>query len=305
MRVLVTGVSGFSGSFVAQHLESAGFDVTGVYRRDTSFLAELAGKPNIALVRSDLAATIGQIGAFDAVVHAAATSPAPGVTAAAIIHDNIDATGTLIEAALNWKCRSFIYLSSLSIFGEVNTPVLDETTPIVNPDPYGACKFLCESMLAEQADRLPSLSLRLPGVLGPGAHRNWLSQVAAKMRAGERIKAFHLDAPFNNAAHISDIAQLVAIVLSRPFAGAGAVVLGAGSQQPVRRVLTTLAKGLGVEPRIDEAPAAKASFVISSRRAIDDWGYRPMEIGALVERYASEVLIGSDKKSVYAAGAPA
>ena len=62
-------------------------------------------------------------------------------------------------------------------------------------------------MLKDTADRLPGLALRLPGVVGPGAHRNWLSSVAAKLVRGETIGAFHLDQPFNNAAHVADICR--------------------------------------------------------------------------------------------------
>lgn len=293
MRVLVTGVSGFSGSIVARRLAAAGYDVVGVHRRDTGFLAALAETPNVALVRGDLATAANLPGPFDAVVHTAATSPAPGITAAQIIYDNVDATRGLIGAALKWQSRRFVYFSSLSLYGQIGVPVVDEATPIVNPDVYGAAKFLCEELLAEQAQALPSLSVRLPGVLGPGAHRNWLSQVAAKMLAGERIDAFSLDAPFNNAAHIDDIADLVVTVLGRSFAGADAVVLGAGGGIPVREVLAILARGLGREPRINERTAPKPGFMLSSRRAIEAWGYRPMEIGALIERYADDVLRAS------------
>ena len=293
MRVLVTGVSGFAGSIVAGRLARAGYDVVGLHRRDTRFLGGLADVPNVTLVHGDLAAAADLPGPFESIVHVAATSPGPAITASQIVCDNVDATRSLIDAALNWQSRRFIYFSSLSLYGQVSVPVVDEATPIVNPDVYGASKFLCEALLAERAAVLPSLSMRLPGVLGPGAHRNWLSQVAEKMLAGERIDAYHLDAPFNNAAHIDDIAKLIIATLGRSFTGADAVVLGAAGEIPVREALAILARGLGREPRINECTAPKPGFILSSRRAIERWGYRPMEIGTLIGRYAADALQAS------------
>ena len=75
MRVLVTGVSGFSGSAVARRLASGGHDVVGTYRRDTDFLAALREVPRLDLVRADLIDAGKLAGPFDAVVHTAATSP--------------------------------------------------------------------------------------------------------------------------------------------------------------------------------------------------------------------------------------
>src|SRR5689334_15778311 len=117
MRTLVTGASGLSGSFVARALAHDGFDVVATYRRDTPLLSPLRDVPRLQLVRIDLADPAALPGPFDAVVHAAATSPAPGVTVAQIVHDNLDATFALIDAALRWNARSFVYFSSMSLYG--------------------------------------------------------------------------------------------------------------------------------------------------------------------------------------------
>jgi hypothetical protein len=60
----------------------------------------------------------------------------------------------------------------------------------------------------------------------------------------------------------------------------------------VRDAITRLANGLGVEARIEEIAAAKPSFTLSSERAISRWGYDPMQIGAMIDRYAAEVRAG-------------
>jgi UDP-glucose 4-epimerase len=292
MRVLVTGASGFSGSTVARELAPICSELVALHRNDSRFLAILHGVPAIRTLRSDLAQAASLPGPFDAVVHAAATSPAPGIDVARMVHDNVAGTAALIEAAERWRCSAFVLFSSLSIYGEVTVPVLDEATPIVNPDAYGATKHLGELMLATRSDRLPGIALRLPGVLGPGAHRNWMSRVAATLLAGGRVSAFHLDRPYNNAVHIGDVAALIAHLLARPWHGFDAVVLGARGSMPVRDAIERLAAGLGVRAQIEETPPDKASFMLSSERAMASWGYRPMEIGALLDRYAAEVRRG-------------
>jgi nucleoside-diphosphate-sugar epimerase len=292
MRVLVTGASGFSGSFVARELARSGRDVIALHRRETPFLALLNREPRVHKHRGDLVDAAKLPGPFDAVVHAAASSPAPGIVVAQIVRDNVTGTQALIEAAERWAAKAFVFFSSLSVYGEVAAGVVDERTAIVNPDAYGASKRLGELLLAERAERLACLSIRLPGVVGPGSHRNWLSGVAARLRAGETVRAFHLDAPFNNAAHIADLAALVSRVLERPWSGFDTLVVGARGYITVREAIIRLAQGLGVDARIKEIEAAKPSFTLSSERAISRWGYDPMEIGAMIDRYAAEVRAG-------------
>lgn len=292
MRILVTGASGFSGSFVAQELARSGCDVVALHRRETPFLIRLSREPRVHKHRGDLVDVARLPGPFDAVIHVAAASPAPGIDVAQIVRDNVTGTQALIEAAERWAAKAFIFFSSLSVYGEVAAGLVDERTAIVNPDAYGATKHLGELLLAERAERLPCLAIRLPGVLGPGAHRNWLSGVATRLRTGKTVRAFHLDAPFNNAAHIADLAALVSRVLERPWTGFEAIVVGARGRIPVREAIIRLAKGLGVEARIEEIAAAKPSFTLSSERAISCWGYDPVEIGAMIDRYAAEVRAG-------------
>jgi nucleoside-diphosphate-sugar epimerase len=288
MRVLVTGASGFSGSFVASALVKQGHEVVGLQRRDTQFSIS-AQHSGVHMLRSDLAGVVSIRGPFEAIVHAAATSPAPGIDVDTMVQDNVNGTRSLIEAALNWQAKSFVLLSSVSVNGDINCAVLDETCPIVNPTIYGVTKHLAELMLADCSRKLPGLALRLPGVIGPGADRNWLSRMIKKLQAGERIAAFNLDQPFNNAAHVGDVAALVARVLSRSWTAFDSVVLGARGMLTIREVLQRLAHGLNVTATIETIPVEKSSFVISSNRAIERWGYEPMEIGCMLDRYVAEV----------------
>lgn len=297
MRVLVTGVSGFSGAYIGKMLAGEGHEVVGVHRRETPFLAR-AAHPGLTFQRGDLIDSKQFPGPFDVVIHTAATSPVPEVDTARLIHDNVDGTAALIQAAATWRCRAFIFFSSLSLYGVTEGPVIDEQTPIINPNAYGATKHLAERMLVDYADRMPVLALRLPGVIGPGSRRNWLSNVGEKLIARQPITAFHLQAPFNNAAHVHDIGTFIVSVLDREWTGHDAIVMGARGTMPVRDVIERLAAAVGVRPIIQEITPQKASFILSSERAVARWGYQPTEIGAMMDRY------GADLRAVDPTGAP-
>jgi len=290
VRVLVTGASGFIGSAVAAALASAGQDVVGLHRSQTPFLQTLASVDGVTLARRDLSDLRSIDGRFDAVVHAAATSPAPGVDSVRIVHDNVMGTAALIREAERWRCRALVFCSSLSIYGSISAAVVDEETHVVDPDAYGASKRLGELMLEDRAASLPALALRLPSVVGRGAHRNWVSGVAEKLLAGQPIPAYHLERPFNNAVHVRDICALVNRVLQSPWEGFDRVVLGARGGLAVRGVIERLAAGLGVDARVVERPPEKVSFTLCSDRAITRWGYDPLDIGSTLDAYAEDTL---------------
>jgi nucleoside-diphosphate-sugar epimerase len=289
VNILVTGVSGFAGSILANRLSGAGHAVTGLHRRSSRFLESLESVRGVFLHAGDLR-SLELAGPFDIVVHAAATSPQPGVDILGMVEDNVVATKTLIGLAEHWRSRCFIFCSSLSLYGTIEAAVVDESTPIISPDAYGATKHICELMLQDCSTWLPSLSLRLPGVLGPGAHRNWMSGVAERLLRGDVIRAFNLDQPFNNAVHVDDIANFAAHVIAKPFTGAHSVVLGASGMVTIGEAIEALAQSLGVRAHIEVVSAKKHSFCLSSERAIKEWGYAPLEIQDLLRRYAQDVL---------------
>jgi hypothetical protein len=71
----------------------------------------------------------------------------------------------------------------------------------------------------------------------------------------------------------------------------------------VRGAIERLARGLRMPPRIVEEPPSKPPFTLSSRRAIDRWGYDPMPIDALLDRYAADILEIEQPKATRSAAA--
>lgn len=287
-HVLVTGASGFIGSHLIRNLSRRGYTVTGLYRAEPGLAADLSDTRSVRLIKTDLAELTHLPDGCEVVVHSAASSASTAITHDAVVRDNLVAMRRLLDLAQRGGCRSFIFLSSMSVYGQIHAPLVDERTPIVNPDVYGASKYVGERLLEERQAELPGLALRLPGVVGRDARRNWLARTAQRLRAGEPAVLFNPEAAFNNAVHVDDLTALIARSLERGWRGFDAALLGARGQLAVRAVVERLATGMGVPARLAVVPAEKPPFLLSITKAIRDWGYDPMEIGAIVDRFASE-----------------
>lgn len=176
-KILVTGASGFIGSFLVERGLELGFDVWAAVRKSSSrkwlqderihfFDLDLSSDDRLRLA---LEAFHAKHGAFDCVIHAA------GATQCRRPEDffRINTEGTERLARLLVETQTltgrFVFLSSLSLFGPVReadgTPILDSDTP--NPNTaYGRSKWEAERLLAG----IPGLDyvlLRPTGVYGP------------------------------------------------------------------------------------------------------------------------------------------
>jgi nucleoside-diphosphate-sugar epimerase len=291
-RILVTGAGGFSGSVLVQKLLKHGYHVVAVAgRRSLGRLpSHLLSDRALTVLQGDLCSELELPLEIAAVVHAAARSPEPGVGAADFARDNVLATLRVVQHARRVGVEKFIYLSSLSVFGHVDTAEVDETTPTVDPDAYGATKLVGEQLLQEETNRFASIALRLPGVIGPASVRNWLSSIMAKARAGTAIDYHNPDAPFNNAVHVDELAEFVLGLLDRRWQGFDMLTLAAAGETTVRHVVETIVAAAGTRSALRTLDIAQRSFVVSSRKAMRLYRYRPSSIEALISRFTRENL---------------
>ncbi len=294
MHVLVTGAGGFSGAEVVLALLARGHRVTAVAGSTRGCLPEGAERlGSLRVIAGDVSGDLALPAEVDVIVHAAGRSDSsgggdPGTTIDDMVRDNVLSTLRLVKHARLSHVRKFIYFSTVSICGRIETAVIDETTPSINPTPYAQTKRMAEELIASAENTFSSLAIRLPGVLGRASVRNWMTNVLAAAREGREIRVINPKTPFNNAVHVTDLSRFVCQLLDLEWTGADAITIGAAGQIAVGNAVRLVVDAFGRRARITHETTSDRGFLISNVRACERYGYDPMEISDMVRRFAAE-----------------
>ena len=291
MHILLTGASSFLGRSIVPALARAGHRIYAVWHaHKANYKQDQFRFLQIDLIQADLS-DIEVYATFpdriDAIIHIAAVSSKVH-SIYEFIQNNVTGMKNIIEFTLNKKVKYLIYSSSLSIHGHIEDTVVTEKTPIINPDMYGMSKYIAELLLRENASNLNSIAIRLPGVLGIGAHRHWLSTVFTRAKNDDDISIFNPDAPFNNAVHVCGLAEFINNLLERKWHGFHAMPLGAGGQTTIKGAVERIILKTKSASRVIIKQEEKSSFIISSQYAKDTFQYTPMNIDDMIDKYVDE-----------------
>ena len=217
MKILITGASGFIGSFIVEEALKRGFETWAAVRKSSS--KEYLQDERIHFIELNLNSKeklMEQLRGkdFDYVVHAA------GVTKCLNKQDfrriNTEGTRNLCEAimALQMPLKRFVYLSSLSIFGAIHEElpyqeIRESDTPQPNTE-YGRSKLKAEKYLDSIATRIPFIILRPTGVYGPREKDYFIMAKSIKGHSDFAVGYKRQDITF---VYVEDVVQAVFLAL--------------------------------------------------------------------------------------------
>lgn len=285
-KVLVTGASGYIGFAVARYLQRQGYEVTGTYRKTTKEFPFRA-------VRVDLSQDIKLDEPFDAIIHAAGERPVRmGERWAYSAQDfksfkqnNVDVMENIVDFARKCSVKRVIYLSSIGIYGQICSGILNEESDRINPDTYGITKYMGELILKECPD-VEGISLRMPGVIGPGASGVWLTNVTEKLRRGEDITIYTPDFRTRNFVWIDDLSSFIEHLIELEKWKYDALVLACREGATVRQIVDKIRKLTFSESKVHIDDSLREPFCIDASRAYE-MGYESMEPLKIVEEFVS------------------
>lgn len=246
-KILITGASGFIGSFVVEEGLRLGFDVwAGVrssssrkYLKDERIHFALLDMQHPDKLRSQLQAYKAEMGGgWDYVVHVAGAINR--LHRQEFFATNTEGTKNLINTLRDTEMvpRRFVFLSSLSIFGPirekpVRLPTADNPwiyAPILlsdEPKPntaYGESKLAAERYLMGQRD-FPYTILRPTGVYGPREHDYLLMAQSVKQHINIAAGLTPQEITF---VYVRDVVQAIFKSMDAPKAECKAYFLSDG-----------------------------------------------------------------------------
>ena len=219
MKILVTGASGFIGSFIVEEALRQGFDTWAAVRKSSSKAYLQDERINfIELNLSSKEQLVSQLRDkdFDYVVHAAGVTKC--LNKADFRRINTEGTKNLVDALLEvgMPLKRFVFISSLSIFGAIKEQQpYDEIRETDTPQPntaYGKSKLEAEQYLATLGARLPYIILRPTGVYGPREKDYFIMAKSIQQHSDFAVGYKRQDITF---VYVQDVVQAVFLALTR------------------------------------------------------------------------------------------
>lgn len=189
-RSLVTGASGCIGRALVQTLLDRGREVS-VIVRDVNGLEEALGEhfnhARLHVTEGDLNNPKELRNAakkIDSVFHAAAkvhTRPRTKSEEEEFFQVNVEGTKNLMRAVTSQHLRSFVFFSTIAVYGSQQCGTLNEAVPLRPDSAYALSKHEAEKVVTAESSSqgIRSIILRLPLVYGPGDRGNMLQMIKA------------------------------------------------------------------------------------------------------------------------------
>jgi nucleoside-diphosphate-sugar epimerase len=257
-RVLITGIGGFTGRYVAQALIARGHTVVGMARdvfepqmhqAEATLIGDL-GDPNELRQLIDVARP-------DRVIHLAAISFVAHGDANAIYQTNLIGTLNLLQALATgqWGRERILLASSANVYGNQGGRLSEETAPFP-ANHYGASKLAMEHMARTMGGDLPMIIARPFNYTGVGQSPNFIipKLIDHARRGATEIELGNIDVA-RDFSDVRTVAECYARLIDCPEAEGHTFNICRGHSLPLRQVISLIEELAEIRFNIRTNPA--------------------------------------------------
>lgn len=264
---IVTGGAGFIGSHTVEELlKVPELSLIVVDNFHSGSLDNLRSSERVKLVNSDVRKLDDlELGSEEVVgvVHLAAIVSLEEAYSNPRLALETNVIGTLnaLELARKLDVASFVYASSVAVYGEPIRLPIDESHPTDPSNLYGLSKLMGEQLAMRYMEDygMSVTSLRYFNVYGPrmrsGPYSGVIHRFITALLRGEAVRVFGDGNQTRDFVYVEDVAEAnVRALLSRRR---GVFNIGTGVETSVNELLAIICELLGVEARVIHEPPRK------------------------------------------------
>ncbi|NLF25154.1 MAG: NAD-dependent epimerase/dehydratase family protein [Deltaproteobacteria bacterium] len=274
-QVLLTGATGFTGSWLAHKLLGAGLAVRAI-ARESSDLRPFKSL-SIEWIRGALydpevvtAATKG----VEYIFNVAGAFRQAKIEDAEYFRVHVVATQLLARAAaLNPSFKRFVHVSTMGVHGHIKNPPADENSPFAAGDQYQRTKLEGELWLHDFARRnsLGYTVIRPTGIYGPGDRR--LLKVF-KMATWPLCPILGYGKCLYHLVHVDDLTNVLMLSAVHPEAQGEVFLVGDAEAIPLAEMVKIISASIGGHTRIVRLPV----LPFFAAGALCEWVCKPFGI---------------------------
>lgn len=263
MKILVTGGAGFIGCHLSKKLIERGDQVVIIDNFNDYYdpklkedrVKTLLSGMDYKLYRADIRDKDSMRDIFekeeiDKVVHLAAMAGVRNSLKDPLLYEEVNVRGTMIllDLAVKYRIRNFVYASSSSVYGNNSKLPFSETDSVDTPiSPYAASKKACELMahVYSHIYHLPTTGLRFFTVYGPWGRPDMaLFGFTKSIFEGKEIEVYNYGNMSRNFTYVDDIVSgtITTLDADLPYA---VMNIGGDREEKLLRFIEVIEENIG------------------------------------------------------------
>ena len=255
--VLVTGGTGFTGSFVLRKLSKIGCEIRAIHRK-TSNISAFEGldikwyEGNVYDEDLIKAACSG----VTHILHVAAAFRQPGIKDEEYHNVHVKSTKILANEALKQpNFEKFVHVSTIGVLGHIENPPADETTEYNPGDIYQVTKTEADQWILDfsKNNKLPMTVVRPAGIYGPGDKRLLKLFKMAKLPL---IPLLGFTKGLYHLIHVEDLADFIIYCAGNSKINGKIYICGSKKATSIKEMLSIISEHNGKKPRFIRIPVS-------------------------------------------------